>query len=44
MEDLQSKGVALDESSIQNNPDGSLVSVYLADEIDGFAVHLIQWR
>jgi 2-dehydro-3-deoxyphosphogluconate aldolase/(4S)-4-hydroxy-2-oxoglutarate aldolase len=40
--DLESKGVELDYTTLQKKPDGMLVSIYLKDEIAGFAFHLLQ--
>ena len=39
---LERQGVALDAASIKHAPDGSLKAIYLADEVAGFAVHLMQ--
>ena len=39
---LERKGVAVDLNSAKKDPTGALVAVYLTDEINGFAVHLLQ--
>lgn len=39
---LEKAGIAIDISSAKTGPDGSLVAVYLKDEIAGFAFHLLQ--
>lgn len=39
---LERKGIAIDQSSAKKDPAGTLVAVYLKDEIGGFAVHLLQ--
>lgn len=44
MNDLQSKGFFLDESTIQYQPTGRPQSVYLNIRLGGFAVHLLQKR
>lgn len=44
MQDLHQKGVELDDSSLQISPDGTPVSIYLKQEIGGFAFHLLQSR
>lgn len=42
MDDLANKGIALDMDTLQRQPNGRLVSVYLSEEIGGFAFHLLQ--
>ena len=44
MEDLSSRGFALDPDSVQRMPNGQIQSVYLQSEIGGFALHLLQKR
>lgn len=39
---LESRGFAFDKASIQQNEKGQTTFVYLADEILGFAIHLIR--
>jgi 2-dehydro-3-deoxyphosphogluconate aldolase/(4S)-4-hydroxy-2-oxoglutarate aldolase len=39
---LERNGVKVDLSTAKTNPDGSLVAVYLKEEIGGFAVHLLK--
>ena len=39
---LEKRGFKFDESSKLYNEDGSLKVVYFADEIAGFAIHLVQ--
>ena len=39
---LSRRGVAFDQSTAQYDKDGSLKFIYLADEIDGFAYHLVK--
>lgn len=39
---LESKGLAFDDSTENRDENGNLVSVYLKDEIAGFAFHLVQ--
>ena len=40
--DLKEKGFAFNEESAGFTPEGKLRLIYLADEIAGFAVHLVQ--
>ena len=42
MGELEDKGVKLDYDTLQKKPDGQYVSIYLKDEIAGFAFHLLQ--
>ena len=42
IKDLESKSVQLDYDTLQKKPDGQLVSIYLKDEIGGYAFHLLQ--
>ena len=44
MQELHEKGVDLDESTLQYGPNGAPVSIYLKQEIGGFAFHLLQSR
>lgn len=39
---LRRRGVAFDDASRKTDPAGSTKAIYLADEIGGFAIHLIQ--
>ena len=39
---LRSKGVEFDESSKKYNADGSLKTIYLAEDYGGFALHIMQ--
>jgi 2-dehydro-3-deoxyphosphogluconate aldolase/(4S)-4-hydroxy-2-oxoglutarate aldolase len=39
---LERAGVKVDTDTAKTNPDGSLVAVYLKEEIGGFAVHLLK--
>lgn len=39
---LEKKGVAFDKATEKRDGEGRLTAVYLKDEIDGFAVHLVQ--
>jgi 2-dehydro-3-deoxyphosphogluconate aldolase/(4S)-4-hydroxy-2-oxoglutarate aldolase len=39
---LERTGVKVDMGTAKTNPDGSLIAVYLKNEIGGFAVHLLQ--
>jgi 2-dehydro-3-deoxyphosphogluconate aldolase/(4S)-4-hydroxy-2-oxoglutarate aldolase len=39
---LERNGVKVDMSTAKTNPDGTLLAVYLKEEIGGFAVHLLQ--
>lgn len=41
-ESLESRGLAFDPATENRGPDGRLLSVYLRDEIAGFAFHLVQ--
>ncbi len=40
--ELKAKGFAFDESTAKHKADGTLNAIYLADEICGFAVHLVK--
>lgn len=40
--ELEEKGFAFDTSTASYKPDGTLNAIYLADEICGFAVHLVR--
>ncbi|MCM1193881.1 MAG: VOC family protein [Lachnospiraceae bacterium] len=42
--ELQAKGFAIDETTLQQTPDRQIQSVYLQDTFGGFACHLIQKR
>ena len=42
MKDLESRGYAVDMSTVRYRPDGTMNSVYLKDEIGGFAVHVLK--
>ncbi|MDF2513563.1 MAG: 2-dehydro-3-deoxyphosphogluconate aldolase/4-hydroxy-2-oxoglutarate aldolase [Clostridia bacterium] len=42
MEELEGQGVRFDYESLQKKPDGQYVSIYLKDEIAGFAFHLLR--
>lgn len=44
MADLDKKNFVFDLDTIQRQPDGRIVSVYLKDDIGGFAFHLLQKR
>ncbi len=44
IQDLEAKGFAVEEKSIQRLPDGRVLSAYLQQEIGGFAFHLLQSR
>lgn len=39
---LRRSGVALNEESARRDAQGRLTLIYLADEVDGFAVHIVQ--
>lgn len=40
--DLESRGFAFNKDTAKHKPDGTLSAIYLADEICGFAVHLMK--
>ena len=39
---LRTKGIKMNEETAKYDADGNLTFVYLAEEIGGFAVHLVQ--
>ena len=39
---LERKGVAVDTNTAKKDSSGNLVAVYLKDEFEGFAIHLLQ--
>ncbi len=39
---LKERGVALIEESILRNAEGEIVRIFLLDEIEGFAIHLLK--
>lgn len=40
--DLTERGFAIDPDSAKYKPDGTLNAIYLADEVCGFAIHLMR--
>lgn len=44
IEDIQKKGIKLDMDTLQIGEDGKPISVYLVEEMGGFAFHLLQCR
>lgn len=41
IKDLESRGFAFNYASLNYKPDGSVNTIYFADEICGFAIHLV---
>lgn len=40
--ELEGKGIAFDYKTLQKTPEGEYISVYLKEEIAGFAFHLLK--
>ena len=39
---LERKGVKFNENSIVYRPDGKIQAIYMAEEVGGFAIHLVR--